>query len=303
MDTVQSMKIFVRVAQRTGFAAAARDLRLSPAAVTKHVANLEKRLGARLFDRTTRRVALTEPGRIYLERCLECLQAIEDADASVRQFTKAPRGRLRVTAPIDLQHDLPRVLARFMAEHPDVTVDLHLANRPIDLIDEGIDVAVRVGSPSLQGEHIARPLAPLRVGLVGAPAYLEAHGRPKRPQDLARHRSLVFVEPRPRLQWVFERNAKRVEIALEPVFTTNSGTALLTAAAAGVGLTMAPSFNLRPFVESGALELLLPEWRLVPDLRLYAVYPHRRFVSPNVALFVETLRQAFGGGEDPFWPR
>lgn len=304
MDTVQSMKIFVRVAQRSGFAAAARDLRLSPAAVTKHVAGLEQHLGARLFDRTTRSVSLTEPGRAYFERCLQCLQAIEDAETSVRQFTRAPRGHLRVTAPIDLQHDVPPVIARFMAEHPAVTVDLQLSNRPLDLVDEGIDVAVRVGSPSLSGDHIARRLAPLRVGVVGAPAYLQAHGRPRKPQDLARHKSLVFVEPRPRLSWTFVRGTKKVEVTVQPSFTTNSGTALLSAAAAGAGITLAPSFNLRPFAQSGALELLLTDWQVAPDLQLYAVYPHRRFVSPNVALFVQMLRDAFGGGRaDPFWPR
>lgn len=302
MDTISSMKVFVGVAKRSGFAVAARDLRLSPAAVTKRIAGLERHLGARLFDRTTRSVALTEPGRIYLERCLECLQAFEDANNSVHQFTQAPRGTLRVTAPVDLHYDLPGVVARFMNDHPGVAIELRLTNRPVDLVDEGIDVAVRVAT-SLTGDYIARKLAPVYVGLAGSRRYLGHHGYPKKPQDLRKHRNLVFNEPAPRLNWTFERNQRRVDVSLTPAMLSNSGTAILAAAAEGAGLAMAPSFNLRPFVDSGALELLLPDWNILPEMNLFAVYPHRRFVSPNVVLFVEALRQAFGDGRlDPHWP-
>jgi DNA-binding transcriptional LysR family regulator len=155
MNTLQSMKVFVRVAQRSGFAAAGRDLRMSPAAVTKHIAALEARVGARLFDRTTRSVGLTEVGRMYLERCLECLQAFEDADAFVGTLGNSPAGLLRVTAPVDLQNHLPTVVGRFMNEYPKVTVDLELSNRPIDLVEEGFDIAIR-GASSLDGRFVAR---------------------------------------------------------------------------------------------------------------------------------------------------
>src|SRR5262252_8118397 len=147
MDIVDGMRVFVRVAQRSGFAAAARELRMSPAAVTKHVAALETRVGARLLDRTTRRVALTEAGRVYLERCHECLQAFDDADAAVSELSDAPRGKLRIS-------------------------------RPVDLVEEGFDVAIRAAA-KLEGDYVARPLAPLRLGVYAAPSYLREHGRPR----------------------------------------------------------------------------------------------------------------------------
>ena len=294
VDSLKTMQVFVRVGQRSGFAAAARDLRMSPAAVTKHIAALEKRLNARLFDRTTRQVALTEAGRVYLERCLACLQAFDDADNSVRQLTLSPRGLLRVTAPVDLQHDLPPIVARFLAAHPAVTVHLNLTNRPVSLVEEGLDVAVRVASPSLSGDYVARLLAPLPMGVAASPAHLREHGRPHKPQDLAHHRNLVFIEPQPRLRWTFARGGARTEVTVNPVLSTNSGTALVVAAAADAGITIAPIFTLRPFLEAGSLVLLLTDWKIEPDLRLFAVYPHRRFLSPNVTSFVEALRQGLG---------
>ncbi len=301
MDTLAAMKVFVRVAERRGFAAAARDLDMSAATVTKHVAALEHRVGARLFDRTTRHVALTEPGRVYLERCLECLRAFDDADASVRRLVRAPRGTLRVTAPVDLQEVLPVAIAGFLAAHRAVTIDLRLSNRPVDLVEEGLDVAVRIGSPSLEGDVVARVLAPISVVFLAAPSYIADRGRPKRPEDLREHPALVFVEPRPRLEWTFERGARRRTVTLVPRLSSNSGTALLMAAAQGAGVTMAPSFLARSFITSGALEPILAEWKVVPDLKLYAVYPHRRFLSPNVTAFIETLRERFGDGKtDPF---
>ncbi|HVL55872.1 MAG TPA: LysR family transcriptional regulator, partial [Burkholderiaceae bacterium] len=212
------MRVFVRVAQRAGFAAAARDLRLSPAAVTKHVISLETRLGVRLFDRTTRSVALTEAGRIYLEHCLECLQSIEDADASVSELSRSPKGMLRVTAPVDMQVPLSPVVARFMIANPDVQVDLQLSNRVVDLVEEGIDVAVRVAA-SLDNRYVARPLAQVRMLMLAAPSYLQRHGRPRDPQALEGHRHLIFVEPRPRDEYTLERNGERVRVKLQAAMT------------------------------------------------------------------------------------
>src|SRR5687768_1452173 len=143
MDTVDGMRVFVRVAQRAGFATAARELDLSPAAVTKRIAALEARVGARLLDRTTRRVALTEAGRVYLERCLECLQAFDDAEASVSDLSVAPRGQLRIAAPVELAAHVAPVIAAFVSAYPQVGVDLRVSNRIVDLVDEGFDLAIR----------------------------------------------------------------------------------------------------------------------------------------------------------------
>lgn len=301
MDQLHMMKVFVRVAQREGFAAAARDLKMSPAAVTKHVAALESRVRARLFDRTTRSVSLTEAGRAYLERCLECLQAFDDADASVNQLGERPAGLLRVTAPVDIGRTIMAALSRYMRDYPDVTVDLQLSNRPVDLVDEGFDVALRI-APSLTGQYVVRPLAVTNVAILGAPDYLRRHGRPRRPEDLDGHRMLVFTEPRPRDEWVLERAGKRVAVRLKAAMLSNNGRALQEAGRAGVGILMVPSIGAVEDVDAG-MEPLLIDWTVLPQLRLCALYPHRRFLPAKVRLFVETRREQLGDADqDPWWP-
>jgi DNA-binding transcriptional LysR family regulator len=301
VDLVQSMKTFVQVAQHASFAAAARELRASTGSVSKHISALEGRIGARLFDRTTRRVGLTEAGRIYFERCLECLHAIEDADAAVTDLSKTPKGRLRVTAPIDFGQHLTPVLAEVMNAYPNLVADLRLTNRVVDMVEEGVDVAVRVAT-SLDGHFVARPLARTRMAIFGAPAYFAKYGRPERPQDLGDHKHLVFTEPRPRDELVFTKNDRSVRIKLSATLTCNYAAAIQIALHKGVGLTMMPSFVAGPDFAAGKIEAVLTDWQL-PELHVFAVYPHRRFVSPKVKVFVEALRAAFGDGtRDPWWP-
>jgi DNA-binding transcriptional LysR family regulator len=301
VDRLQSMKVFVAVAQHTGFAAAARELRMSTAAVSKHVSSLESRISARLFDRTTRRVGLTEAGRVYLERCLECLHALDDADASVGAMSKQPLGILRVTAPIDFGQRLFPVLEQVMKAHPQLGTDLRLSNRVVDMVEEGVDVAVRVAT-QLDGAYVARPLARSRLRLMAAPEYLRKHGPPKRPDDLLAHRNLVFTEPRPYDELSFTRGKQKQRIKLPYVMSSNSGEALMSAMRAGVGIGLAPSFMSSEDLESGRLVPVLPDW-LLPEFQVCAVYPHRRFLSPKVRVFVEAMRAEYGdGSRDPWWP-
>lgn len=302
MDRLQSMQVFVRVAQHMGFAAAARDLRMSAGAVSKHVGALEAHVNARLFDRTTRQVALTEAGRVYLEHCLDCLHALEDADASIDDLAKAPAGILRVTAPIDFSECLVPVVADVMKANPRVIVDLRLSNRVMDMVEEGVDVGLRI-APSLDGRYVARPLARSRLALVGAPEYFRVHGRPLKPEDLSAHRNLIFTEPRPMQELTFARRGREVRVKLNAAMMTNHGEALLVAARRGVGLAAAPSFMLRNDLDAGNLEPVLLDWSLLPEYRVFAVYPHRRFVSPKVRIFLEALHLSFGDGtRDPWWP-
>ncbi len=302
MDLLQRMRVFVRVAQRARFAAAARDLGMSPAAVTKHVASLEAHVGARLLDRTTRTVALTEAGRVYLERCQECLQAFEDAEASMQTLSAEPAGVLRISAPVDLERHLPEVAARFMAANPRVAVDLRLSNRAVDLVEEGIDLGVRV-APALDGRYVARPLAVSQLLLAASPSYLRAHGRPERPADLARHRCAVFVEPRPLTELTLSRGRRDVKVALNAVITSNSGEVLRAVAVEGAGVVAAPSFLVAADLAAGRLVRVLEAWSVIPAMRVFAIYPHRRFLAPKVRLFVEALREALGDPtSDPWWP-
>jgi DNA-binding transcriptional LysR family regulator len=300
MDTVHSMRIFSRVAQLGGFASAARDLRLSNAAVTKHVAALEERTGARLLNRTTRKVSLTEAGRVYLERCLECLQVFEDAEGSVRALSSAPSGVLRLAAPGDFPHLAP-ILAAFADRCPGVTVEVRLSNRIVDLVEEGIDLALRVAM-SLDAAYVARPLAVTRAGLWASPRYLEKYGRPRRPEDLAKHRALLFSEPVVRDELTLTRGARKARVKLTPYLTTNSGDIVLASARLGMGVAVIPSM-LACTARRGELELLLPEWSVF-SARLYACYPHRRHLAPKVRAFLELLRETFGNDpeRDPWWP-
>jgi len=303
MDRLQAMQVFVRVAQLAGFAAAARELDLSPAAVSKQVGALEEHLGTRLFDRTTRQVGLTEAGRLYLEHCLECLQAIDDADAAVDRLRQAPVGQLRVSAPIDFCEPLMPVLTAVMKANPALTVDLRLSNRVVEMVEEGIDVSVRVAR-ALDGSFVARPIARPRLLMAGSRDYLQRHGAPSQPQDLSAHRCLVFTEPRPMTELTFKRGDERVAVPVTPRMLSNHGAALVAAARAGLGLVAMPSFLALADLRAAALEPVLTDWTL-PAFTVFAAYPHRKFVSPKVRIFLEALVQAFGDdpSADPWWPQ
>lgn len=302
MDRLQSMQVFVRVAQHSSFAAAARELRISPAAASKQVSALEAHVGARLLDRTTRRVGLTEAGRIYLERCLECLHALEDADASMSELAKAPSGVLRITAPVDFGAPLLPVLTALMAANESLAIDLRLSNRVMDMVEEGVDVAVRIAR-SLDARYVARPVARTRLSVLAAPAYLARHGEPRKPEDLATHRHVVFTEPRPMQELALRRGRREVRVKLPAVMWSNSGEALMSAARQGIGMAVAPSFLSCGDLASGALRPVLPDWSLL-DFTVYAVYPHRRLVAPKVRLFLEALTATFGHDRsDPWWPQ
>ena len=278
MDRLQSMKVFVRVAQREGFAVAGRELRMSAGAVSKHVAALEAELRTRLFDRTTRQVGLTEAGRVYLERCQECLQALEDADASVNELASEPRGLLRLTAPIDFGPVLEPVLARLMEAHPQLVIDLQLSNRVVEMVEEGIDAGIRVAQ-SLDGRYVARQLARTQLTMFGTPAYFKRFGRPRRPQDLAEHRNLIFVAPRPMQELMFVKGRRQVRVKLRAIMTSNHGASLQAALRRGLGLCPLPTFMAGADWEAGLIEPVLQDWSL-PEFGVFAVYPHRRYLSP-----------------------
>ncbi|HTJ84241.1 MAG TPA: LysR family transcriptional regulator [Polyangiaceae bacterium] len=300
MDALQMMRVFARVAQRASFAAAAEELRMSRASVTKHVAAIEERHGVRLLDRTTRSVSVTEAGRVYLERCLECLQAYEDSEAAIGRLAAEPRGLLRVAGPFDLNRHLPRLVAEFMKAHPAIDVELLLSNRTLDMVDAGIDVYLRVTN-SLPPDLVARQLAITRFAVWGAPSYFRKQKRPRTPLELSNHRFALFNEPPLLDEWVFERDGKRVKVRLKPRLMSNAGEAHVAAAIEGVALAVFPSFLL-PADSARRLEPVLLDWSL-GHRGVHAVYPHRRFVPAKVRAFVDYLRAALGDGtRDPWWP-
>jgi DNA-binding transcriptional LysR family regulator len=300
MDALQMMRVFARVAQRASFAEAAADLRMSRASVTKHVAAIEERHGVRLLDRTTRSVSVTEAGRAYFERCLECLQAYEDSEAAIGGLAAEPKGLLRVAGPFDLNRHLPGLLAQFMKAHQGIDVEFLLSNRTLDMVDESIDVYVRVND-SLPAGAVARRLAITHLGVWAAPSYFRKHKRPRTPAELSEHRFALFNEPPLHDEWVFVRDGKRTRVRVKPGLVTNAGEGHVAAVYEGVCLSVIPSFLLPPDAVR-RLELLLSDWSL-GHVGVHAVYPHRRFVPAKVRAFVDFLKAALGDGDhDPWWP-
>lgn len=296
MDRLTGMRVFVKVVDLGGFAAAARAVGLSTAMVSKHVAALEQRLGVPLLTRSTRRVAPTEQGRRYHALCTDILQAVDEADREVSLQARQPVGCLRLTAPVEFGnlHVAP-LLAGLMRRHPGLSVNLDLSNRVVDLVEEGLDVAVRIASgldTSLRGRHVTSS----RLLLAAAPRYLRRHGRPRDPAQLAGHALLSFALG-PGTSWTFERDGVRQVLQVRPRFLSSSSEALRVAACAGQGIALLPTFLAAPQLASGELQPVLPDWQY-GTLRIYALYPARRTQPARLRVFIDALVERFGDDPD-----
>ncbi len=299
MDALHAMQVFCAVVEENGFSAAARRLDLSNAAVSKHVAALEERLGARLLNRTTRRISLTEAGQAYYARCAKILEDIDEAERAITHLTAQPRGTLRVNAPMSfgVDHVVP-ALGDFLRAYPEIHVDLELTDRYVDLIDEGFDMAVRVADLP-DSSLIAKKLAPMRLALVAAPSYLAAHGRPARPEDLSGHQCLRYTVHGATDVWRFAAaNGEPRLVKISGPLAVNNGDAVLNAALAGLGIGALPTFIAGAALCDGRLVELL-EGQLLQNSSIYAVYPHSRLLSPKVRAFVEFRAARFK--PTPYW--
>jgi DNA-binding transcriptional LysR family regulator len=298
MDTLVCMRSFVKVAEAKSFALAARILNLSPSTVTKHLNHLERRVGARLFNRNTRRVALTEAGAVYWRQCRDLLAEIEQAEAEVGGMAQTPRGQLRIAAPYDFGvSQIEPAILDFAREYPDITVDLLLGSQFVDLVKDEFDVAVRIaGKKGLDASLIARRLATSRLIVCGAPSYLRGL-RPRAPADLARHNCLLYTGASWRDTWPFACDGSVEKVPLSGNIQSNDNLLLCRAAVEGVGLTIQPSFNVWQEVRSGRLETVLDEWE-VDELGVYVVFPHRRYLPSKVRAFVDFLATRFCNSPD-----
>lgn len=292
MDQLTSMTAFVRAAELGGFAAAAQELGISPTMVGLHVRALEDRLGSRLLNRTTRRQSLTEVGRLYYERCRQILADLEDADRTASQLRAAPRGRLRVNAPVSFGvHALTPVIAEYLAAYPEVEVDLSVNDRVVDLVEEGFEVAVRVGPLSDSG-LVARPLAPYQMVLCASPDYLARFGEPRRPADLAAHNCLAFDRWGAPHAWSFQSGESAT---VRGVLRANNGEALRVAALRGLGIIQQPSVLLADDLRSGRLVRVLPEHHL-PTRPVHLIYLPDRRPTPKLRTFVDFVLERLGPG-------
>ena len=301
LDRVTGMQVFVRVATLGSFSAAARALHLSQTMVTKHVAALEDRLGVKLLHRSTRRLVLTEGGRSYLAACERILAEIEEAEASASLDRIEPRGTLRLNVPLTfgLRQIVPALTA-FSRLHPAVAVDLGLADRYVDLIEEGWDLAVRIGRLKDSG-LVARRLAPCRTIVCAAPSYLEAHGAPRSPEDLSGHNCLGYTLPSAigAGRWAFGAGGD-VVVPVEGNLRANNGDALLAAALAGQGLIYQPTFIVGDSLRDGSLLRVLSGYPTL-ELGVHAVLPSGRQAPAKVRAFVEFLARRFA--PHPEWDR
>ncbi|MGD0562497.1 MAG: LysR family transcriptional regulator [Roseiarcus sp.] len=299
MDRLAAIEAFVRVAEAQSFSEAARRLRSSKSAVSRNVGALESELGVRLFHRTTRSLTLTEAGRGYFERATRILADLEEANLAVSQLQSAPRGRLRVSAPMSFGFlHLAPALPDFLARYPEVAVDLAMNDRFVDLIDEGFDVAVRIGAME-DSSLIARRLAPIRRVVCASPAYFEARGLPLSPEDLKGHECLFNSNIASSQEWRFTApDGKSWPVEVKGRLSANNGDALRAAALQGLGIVNLPTFIVGGDLQAGALVTALDEF-ISQDMAMSAVYPHSRHLSPKVRAFVDFLADCFG--PRPYW--
>lgn len=300
MDRLTAMQVFVAVIEAGSFVRAAELLHLSTTAVSRHMSELETHLGARLVQRTTRRMSLTEAGRRYYERCREILAAVEEAEADALADEARPRGLLRVNLPhgFGLAHVAPHI-PTFSARYPELKLELSFSDRVADLVEEGIDVALRI-STRLPEQMVARQLCPIHLVACAAPAYLQAHGVPAHPQDLKRHLCLTYAYGSGD-GWNFREGERGVQVTVSGRLRANSGEMLRLAALAGQGIAMQPTFIVGADLRQGALVEVLREFR-APPLHAHAIFHESARRSLRVRTFVSFLEGLFGT-ETPYWDR
>ena len=307
---------FAQVVEAASFSGAARSLGLSKSAVSKQVSRLEAGLGVQLLHRTTRRLSLTEAGAVFYEGCQRMLAEAEAAEQAVTHLAAAPRGHLRLNAPMSfgILHLSP-LLPDLLRRCPELTVDLTLNDRLVDLVEEGYDLAIRIGRLP-DSSLIARRLAPSRAVLCAAPAYLEAQGAPAQPHDLKQHAGLLYSYQADGATWrltgrkgtgrkgigrkgIGREGSVRVPVAGR--FQVNNGDSLRQAALGGLGIAQLPTFIVGDDLRAGRLQRVLPDWEIAAEAAVHAVYPATRTLSPEVRVVIDFLAERFG--DAPYWDR
>ena len=297
-DSIQEMAVFARVVGAGSLSAAARELGLSPALVSRRLAALESRLGVRLINRTTRSLHLTDDGATYYEACARVLADIEEADATVSAGRVEPRGALRVALPASfgLQHIAP-LIPRFAERYPQIQLALSLSDRTVNLIEEGFDLAVRIAH--LEDSSLtARKLAPNRRVVCASPAYLKRHGAPQTPQELTQHNCLTTTDFA--MNWDYKGpDGKPGSVRVTGRYACDSWEVLREWARAGLGIALKSTWDVHRLLADGSLVEVCPGYTFHSDVAIYAVYPSRRFLPAKTRVFIEFLAESFG--PDPYW--
>jgi DNA-binding transcriptional LysR family regulator len=301
MDALHSMGLFVDVVMAGSFSEAGRRRGLAASSVTRSISALEDELGVRLLNRTTRKLSLTEAGRLYHERSRRIIAEVEDARLSISQLEAAPRGTLRLNLPVVFgrMHVAP-ALPAFLARYPAVDIDMTVTDAFIDLVEDGVDLAVRIGELD-DSSLIARRLAPNHRVICASPDYLARAGVPSSPQDLRQHNCLIYKRQPRRTFWRLRNVAGTIEIEVEGTLRANNADALVAAAQGGLGLTIVPVWMVIDEIKSGTLTRVLADYQVSPgalDTSIYAVFPYNRHLSPKVRALVDFFVEHFGQRND-----
>lgn len=298
MDRIASISAFAAVVEAGSFVRAAERLATSTSTLSRQIAELEQHLDVRLLNRTTRKLSLTEGGQAFYERAVQVLADLEEAEALATSSAAAPRGRLRLTCShaMGVQRLAPAI-ASFVARYPEVGFDVSVSDRIVDLVEEGFDLAIRIGQVG-SDQLVARKLGDMRLYVCASPAYLRSHGTPRTPADLSGHAVMTYAySPNPKLWRLTDRDGNAQEVRVSGPLHSNSGDLSIAAAIAGLGVVFEPDFMVRKSLESGLLVRVLPGWESAAG-EIWAVYPSRRHLSVKVRLFVDHVARHFSATPD-----
>lgn len=292
MQSLDDMVIFAAICDAGGFSAAARELGISTPVVSKKITALEKALGARLLFRSTRRISLTEEGRIFYHHCRKVISVANEAEAAVTYLNDTPRGLLRITAPVSFgSHQVAEAITGFLDVYPEVSIEMDASDRRVDLADEGYDIAIRLTRepPPL---YVAKQLYTTHRVVCASPAYWKKYGKPVTPADLADHQAIVYT-PNPNYnQWIFDKNTETETVAVKGRFSVNNTDAMLEAAIGGMGVIMLTSYTVDKAITSGQLEAVLEEYE-TPGPNIYAMYLPTMYLSSKARAFIDYMKAWF----------
>jgi DNA-binding transcriptional LysR family regulator len=294
MDKLNAMQLFVRVAETGSFTAVADQLDVARSVVTRQISALEKQLGIKLMTRSTRSLTLTTAGSAYLEKCRVILNMVDAAESSLTEEKTEPRGRIRLGLPLSfgLQRLMPALL-EFAQTHSHIEVVMDFSDRRSKLIEEGIDLSIRITS-RLEPGDIVRKLGESRLLTVASPQYLAEHGYPKQPRDLAQHACLVYSQDFQSTSWGYSSKDGDMKVTIRPRLAANNGEALLQASAQGLGITRPPDFMAQPYLDNGSVVAVLSKFEPLP-LGIYAVLPSNRYIPHRVSVLIDFLESALRG--------
>ena len=298
MSRFDEMEVFSRVVSAGSMSAAAREMGLSPAVISKRLQRLENRLGTRLLNRTTRQISLTEAGEGFYERVVAILAGVEDAESYVARGSSDARGLLKISAPTSFgrMHIAPNLI-KFMKANPGLTLNLDLSDQYVDIVSSGIDLAIRIGELP-DSTLVARKLAPVRRILCATPKYLESNGIPQKLADLDRH---ALIAPHNQGPWKLEGNEGTVIYRPNSTLQTNSSEVVRETVLAGLGIALRSTWDIGAELDDGKLQRVLPSYSATKGLGIYAVYPSRNFLPAKVRLFIDYLAELFG--PTPYWDK